>query len=109
MANVWKAKRKRGYAGLVLPALIFLTVLTVFIRGVHTGSVAAREEQRTALYNAIVRATVHCYAIEGEYPMDVAYLEENYGIYVDRSKYIVSYDAFASNIMPTIQVLDKTF
>lgn len=47
---------------------------------------------------------MHCYAIEGQYPESVAYLEENYGLRIDHDRYIVHYDIFADNIMPEITV-----
>ena len=43
-------------------------------------------------------------AIEGRYPPSVEYLEENYGILIDRDKYDVFYSGFASNFMPDITV-----
>ncbi len=62
-------------------------------------------ERLLQLENAIHRAAVSCYAIEGFYPADVDYLVENYGLMIDESKYTVFYDAFASNILPEITVL----
>ena len=47
---------------------------------------------------------MQCYAIEGRYPPSVDYLEENYGILIDRDKYDVFYSGFASNFMPDITV-----
>ena len=35
------------------------------------------------------------------------YLEEHYGIQVDRERYTVAYDVFASNLMPDITVLEN--
>ena len=45
------------------------------------------------------------YAIEGRYPPSVEYLEEHYGIQIDRERYNVFYSGFASNIMPDITVI----
>ena len=48
-----------------------------------------------------------CYAAEGIYPPNLEYLEEHYGIQVDRERYTVVYEVFASNLMPDITVLEK--
>ena len=48
-----------------------------------------------------------CYAAEGVYPPDVAYMQEHYGLQYDESRYAVSYEIYASNLMPDITVLDK--
>ncbi|CBK76046.1 putative uncharacterized protein [Clostridium sp. CAG:149] len=58
-----------------------------------------------SLRDAIRRASVQCYAIEGRYPPSVEYLEEHYGIVIDRDRYHVFYDGWASNVMPDITVL----
>lgn len=56
---------------------------------------------------ALRRAAVSCYAAEGFYPPDVAYLQQHYGLQYDEERYVVYYDRFASNLMPEITVLDQ--
>lgn len=69
----------------------------------------SKEEEQVLLEEAIKRAVVQCYAIEGMYPPDVAYIKKMYGVGIDEGKYIVHYEAFASNIMPDIKVIRKTW
>ena len=57
--------------------------------------------------DAVRRAALTCYAVEGAYPQSLEELERGYGLAYNKDAYIVSYDAFASNIMPNIQVLRK--
>ena len=59
------------------------------------------------LEEAVRRSAVACYAAEGAYPPDVEYLEEHYGLQVDRERYAVKYEVIASNLMPDITVLEK--
>ena len=65
------------------------------------------EESFNILSEAIIRSAVQCYAIEGFYPPDIEYLENNYGLLVDHDKYVVSYSIFASNIIPEVEVFLK--
>lgn len=58
------------------------------------------EEQK----NTIQRFAVQCYASEGSYPPNLEYLEENYGLLLNREKYNYIYSVFASNIVPDIVV-----
>ena len=44
--------------------------------------------------------------MEGAYPNDLEYLRSHYGLAYDQSRYIVRYDAFGSNLMPSISVLE---
>lgn len=56
---------------------------------------------------AIRRAAVSCYALEGAYPATYEELRAHSGIAVDEEKYVVFYDIFASNIMPEITVIER--
>ena len=46
-------------------------------------------------------------AVEGAYPQSLEALKHGYGLAYNEDAYIVVYDAFASNVMPDIQVLRK--
>ncbi|PKM85676.1 MAG: hypothetical protein CVU86_01165 [Firmicutes bacterium HGW-Firmicutes-11] len=92
---------------LVLPVAVFLCFLLFFIVGSSRASQAAEKETLKHLESAVMQATVQCYAIEGVYPPDVAYLETHYGIQIDEDSYVVHYEAFASNILPTVFVIQK--
>ena len=59
------------------------------------------------LETALRRASAACYAAEGFYPPDVAYLVEHYGLRYDADAYWVHYELFASNLMPDITVVEK--
>lgn len=64
-----------------------------------------RETGRAAVKNAVIRSAVECYAVEGAYPDSLSYLEQNYGLTVNHRDYIVSYEAYAGNQLPDVQVL----
>ena len=54
--------------------------------------------------NTVVAYVAQCYALEGAYPPDLAYLEARYGLQLDEDKYIYHYEMFATNIFPDVQV-----
>lgn len=91
--------------GYVTSVVIFGIVMGVFLNGVLSMSGRMAQEGTETLKSAIARACVQCYAIEGRYPPSVQYLEENYGIQIDRNRFHVFYEGFASNIMPDITVI----
>lgn len=66
---------------------------------------AQRAEGLRFLQEGILRALVTCYAVEGYYPGSVVYLEEHYGVRIDRTKYEVDYSIFSENIMPVVTVV----
>ncbi|QAT42128.1 hypothetical protein EQM06_02160 [Aminipila luticellarii] len=93
-----------GMKRYMLSIAVFLCTVAVFLYSINAVSKRSEAEGAEALQQAIQRASVQCYAIEGRYPASVEYLTENYGIQIDRDKYAVFYEGFASNIMPDITV-----
>lgn len=65
------------------------------------------EAEKQLVRDAVLRAAVTCYAVEGAYPAGLDYLTEHYGLVYDSETYFVSYDAFASNVMPDILVTER--
>lgn len=93
--------------GYLISAVVFGVVIGVFLNGVLSMSDRMEREGTETLRSAIARASVQCYAIEGRYPPSVQYLEDNYGIRIDRERFNVFYEGFASNIMPDITVISN--
>lgn len=109
MNNRIKISRKNEgsfWKGFILPVLVFLCLLLFLSLGISNVSSASIEESRELIRNAVMRATVQCYAIEGMYPPNIEYLEDNYGIVYDHERFIVHYEVFAGNILPDITVID---
>lgn len=98
-------KRSFPFAALLPVAAAVIVLLFSFaLTNLQQGQA---EEGRRQLEHALRRSAVACYAAEGIYPPDTAYLEEHYGIQIDRERYTVIYHAFASNLMPDITVLEN--
>jgi hypothetical protein len=54
------------------------------------------------------KAAAQCYALEGEYPQNLEYLHEKYGVILDYGRYNYVYEPGAfSNMMPNIIVMEK--
>lgn len=100
-----KKKKQRPIRGYLISALFLAGFLYLFLAGAQETAARTKAEQLNVLDQAVKRATIQCYAIEGRYPPSVEYLEEHYGLSIDRKKYYVFYDGWASNIMPDITIL----
>lgn len=85
--------------------LLVLAVLAAFVLASGWLGQTNEDEQAELLRAALEQALVSCYAAEGRYPQSIGYLEEHYGVRIDRSRYAVSYDAFADNIRPQVRVI----
>ena len=99
-----KRKINLGPVLLVPTALAVLLVFTSALSNLQDGRIS---EGRQQLEDAVRRSAVACYAAEGIYPPNLEYLEEHYGIRVDRERYTVMYEIFASNLMPDVTVLEN--
>ena len=83
-------------------------VLILFSLGLSRLEEGQHLEDKAILEDALRRTAVACYAAEGFYPPDVAYMQEHYGLQLDNNRFTVRYVLQASNLMPDITVLDKS-
>lgn len=103
--HLYKPGRRLSQIGLLLSAAGFLVAVILFWIGFQNTEQGASKEQLLQLEEAVERAIVTCYAVEGKYPPDVAYLEQYYGVRIDHNRYIVDYTTVGSNVRPSVQVV----
>lgn len=101
-----KKKRLWGALGSLLMPVLAVLVLVIFFTGISNLRNGSGEEGMKQLDASLRRAIAACYATEGIYPPSIEYLEENYGLQVDESRYYIDYSIFASNLMPSFTILD---
>lgn len=66
--------------------------------------VGSLEENSSSVREAVLSSARQCCAIEGTYPSSIEYLEEHYGLSVNHKDYLITYEAFSSNILPEVTV-----
>ena len=108
MKNFVNVKARRAERQGLLRSVLFVIIISaVLVAGIFYISNMGNEQGIKLTREAAVRTAVECYAKEGIYPPNVQYMEDNYNLRYDKTKYYIHYDAFASNIMPTIEVYEK--
>ena len=86
---------------------VIAAVLALFILLMgRIGNYHAKEEIQM-VQDAVRGAALTCYAVEGAYPDDLAYLQAHYHLSYDSERYFVTYNAFASNLFPDIYVVER--
>jgi len=90
----------------VMPLLFTAVVVVLVIFGLRQTEQASRAESLRVLEDSIRRAVVVAYAVDGRYPESIQYIEENFGIHIDRTRFVVHYQIFASNVFPDIAVIE---
>lgn len=86
---------------------MWVGILLCFLLALSRLDTGRQAEGAAQLEKAVRRCAVSCYAQEGFYPPDLAYLTSHYALQYDENKYLVHYEAAASNLMPDITVVEK--
>lgn len=84
--------------------MIFAGMLLLFVYGFQRTDTTMDEEDLNRVKQAVQKAALECYSIEGFYPEDVKYLEQHYGLYLQKDLYTIRYGYIGSNIMPDTNV-----
>lgn len=100
---------KRKYiSGITIFSAALFAVLVIWLTLSLTRTERALSDNRkNYIYSSVMNGALLCYSIEGEYPPDMQYLEDNYGIRYDTDEYIVHYSYFGANIRPSVTVTEK--
>jgi len=93
--------------GLLETGLFFALLLCLVVFGLRRTDASLASHGIRLAEEAVRRAAVSCYALEGAYPESYDYLREHYGLRVNEALYAVNYQVFASNIMPEITVVRR--
>ncbi len=96
--DLWKA--------FIAPVAFIAVILAIILWSTNMTS-KADAQQAQVQEEAIRKAAVTCYAIEGRYPESLKYVRDNYGVIVNEEDFNINYEVFASNIMPSISVKVK--
>lgn len=99
-----KMRKRRNH---VLAAVVAVVLAVALALAVDLARVGAREQGAAALRKSIMDAAVRCCAIEGSYPLSLSRLEENYGLRVNHEDYVITYEAYASNMAPSVVVVPR--
>ena len=101
---MYSDKVKTRVGVVILAAAILAVILLVYAIAGDSGKDLG-EESAAAIQEAVQRSALQCYVVEGVYPPDLEYLQNNYGLQVNTEDFYVTYEAFASNLPPTVRVV----
>jgi len=105
--NIYRKSAWDFLRSAILPAVFTVAIIIMVASGLRQTEASSSAEGLRILEDSIRRAVVISYAIEGRYPESIDYIALHYGIHIDKTRYIVHYNIFASNIMPEITVIAR--
>lgn len=71
---------------------------------VSVAQASAHEQAALTLRESVLNAAKQCCAVEGSYPSSLEHLERSYGLTINHDDYVVSYEWFADNVLPSVVV-----
>ena len=98
-----KVIKEHRFIAFLIAAAVIATVLVFGALFRTAGS--DMEKQAASIEKTIYDRALQCYVIEGSYPESLSYLEENYGLAVNKEDYTVVYTPYAENQPPEIKVI----
>lgn len=104
---VYRKRKKLNLLEAISIVIFFIIILVCFSFAFDDIKSTNKEEQLNQTKASIQKSVVLCYSTEGQFPPDIQYLKDNYGLIINNDKYIVHYEIFASNIMPDIKVFSR--
>lgn len=99
-----RARRRRWIAAGCVAALLACALVA---GGAWVTQRQALEQGSASVREAVLAAATQCCAVEGSYPSTIEYLEEHYGLAVNHEDYVITYEAFASNVAPSVVVVPR--
>lgn len=102
-----KQKNNKKYRQLLYSVL--LAALLLFVSGFAADRIrlSNESEQTAILEKAVTRTITECYALEGSYPPDIAYLTAHYGLTYDSDQYLIDYQYIGSNLRPDVTIIKR--
>lgn len=102
--GIKKEKNKLRYFTPLVVILLGICFMTGFAQNFSKKNDSLSKE---ILENALNRDITQCYALEGHYPPDITYIEENYGLTYDKDMFYIDYQYVASNLRPNVTIIER--
>lgn len=97
-------QQRRQTANRIIALILVVAVVVVVVCAVGIARTSAREQAAMSVRETVLNAAKQCCAVEGSYPSTLEHLENEYGLVVNHDDYVVSYEWFADNVLPSVVV-----
>lgn len=101
-------KKKKLISGPIFGVVLFVSCFIFFLVAISNVSDDVNDNEVKTLEDSIDKAITTCYAIEGAYPENLQYIEDNYGVWIDYDKFLVVYSVLGPNVKPSVLVAPIT-
>jgi len=91
----------------ILKLLLFAAMIALFLVLFLKVDTYEGQEETQMVKDAVRRAVLTCYAVEGSYPDTLDYLKEHYRLSFDEDRFFVTYQSYGVNMAPDIYVTER--
>ncbi len=95
----------RNHKFITVCVILAIIVVCAVFYAAFTVTAEDIADRENAIKETVQERALQCYVIENAYPESLAYLEENYGLTVNKEDYLIVYDLFAENQPPAVKVI----
>ena len=101
--------KKHGLArGLALTLAVFAALFGGAVAAFQKIGSSSENMDEQLVLDAVRRAALTCYAVEGAYPQSLDYLKTNYGITYNEDLFFVDYRISGANIFPDVTIIERS-
>lgn len=87
--------------------VIAVIAVALLVPALHGAAREGTDESVRSIEKTVQERALQCYVIEGAYPSSLSYLEENYGLTLNKEDYLVVYQPVAENLPPDVRVVKR--
>ena len=100
-------KKEKKHILRFLPVLFLVLAMfaLIYTSDSLTDTNSAREKE--ILTSALDKSIAQCYALEGAYPPDLAYLSSHYGFTYNKDHFFIDYQYIGSNLRPDVTIIER--
>lgn len=99
-----KQRKRKRLIALAVAVCVVVIVLVIALSAIFSN---AKDQGAASIRNTILNSAMQCAAIEGSFPTNLAYLEDNYDLRINHDDYVVIYEVLASNAVPSVVVVPR--
>lgn len=104
---LFSVKKEKKSITSYAPVILLALLLIAFSLFASSMSKTNASQEKEILQKAIDRSITQCYALEGVYPDNLAYLEQEYGLTYNKEHFFVDYQYIGSNLRPDITIIER--
>lgn len=100
-------KKEKKHLFRYLPVLFLVLAMFALVYTSDSLTETNSAHEKEILTSALDKSIAQCYALEGAYPPDLAYLSDHYGFTYNKEHFFIDYQYIGGNLRPDITIIER--